>query len=206
MTTQIKYTEQPEYTAVQKLILEMAQDGTIARFQGACLPASEIIQGVLHARGVTSRILECTALVVNSPSNGNAVHFIGFDSLVPLKPHETDTHIIVLVDAPVPFVVDASIGNKMGSDKLVVVAPLSSTDPDIIATASFKEAKVTYRVRKNVRYFNLHQKTMLERLELDRKTQLNIEKLFVFVKVLLGIGAFNMLANTILIVLKNLGF
>jgi hypothetical protein len=201
----MKYTEQAEYKAVQKLITELSQDGTITRFQGACLPASEIIQGVLHARGVTSRILECTALVVNAPTNGNAIHFIGFDSLVPLKPHETDTHIIVLVDAPVPFVIDASIGHKMGSDRLVVVAPLSSTDPDIIAQASFKEAKITYRVRKNIRYFNLHQKTMLERLELDRQTQSNIAKLFVFVKVLLAIGSFNMLANTTLIILKNLG-
>lgn len=196
------YTEQSEYTAVQQLISEMDNDGAIARFQGACLPASEIIQAILHSRGVRSRLLECTALVANSPANGGAVHFVGFDSLVPLQPHEVDTHMIVLVEAKQPFIIDASIGNKMGNPRYVVVAPLSGADPDIIAEASFKGASVTYRVRKNIRYFNVHQKTLVDRLEGERKVQVDISTLRTVTKLLLGLGVFNMCLNITLLILK----
>ena len=204
MTTQTPntFTEQPEYKATKKLIAEMDADGAIVRFQGACLPASEIIQAILHSRGVRSRILECTALVANGPGNGNSVHFVGFDSLVPLQPNEVDTHMVVLVEAAQPFIVDASIGTKMGNARYVVVAPLSSTDPDIIAEAAFKGATVTYRVRKNIRYFNVHQKTLFERLEAERKVQSDISALYTIVKIAVGLGAFNMVLNMILVSLK----
>jgi len=196
------YDKQSEYAAVQQLIAEMDNDGAIARFQGACLPASEIIQAILHSRGVRSRLLECTALVTNSPSTGGAVHFVGFDSLVPLQPHEVDTHMIVLVEAAKPFIIDASIGNKLGNPRYVVVAPLSGADPDIIAEASFKGASVTYRVRKNIRYFNVHQKTLVERLEGERKVLLDISTLRTFTRLLLGLSLFNMCLNLTLVVLK----
>lgn len=201
MNTQ-KYSEQPEYKKTQELINEMNKDGTIIRFQGACLPACEIIQAILYARGVKSRLIECTALVTNSPTNGNSVHFIGFDTLVPLQPYETDTHVVLLVEAVQPFIIDASIGHKMGNPQYVVATPLSSADPEIIAQASFKQASVTYRVKKNLRYFNIHQKSLGDRLEMERQTQIDIKNLYNIVKVLVAIGAFNMLANTVLIVLK----
>jgi len=200
----VQFTKQPEYLAVQALVAEMDQDGQIERFQGACVPASEIIQAILHARGVRSRLLECTALVVNSPVNGNAIHFIGFDSLVPLTPHDVDTHMVVLVEAETPFIIDASIGHKMGNAKYVIVAPLSGSDPEIIAEASFKGAKVTYRLRKNVRYQNIHQKTLVERMESERKMTKDIDTLYLMVKALLGFTVFNMTANIALIVLKML--
>lgn len=200
--TVINIKDQPEYKAVEHLIAEMNADNTIQRFQGACVPASEIVQAILHSRGIKSRLIECTALVVNSPSNGNSVHFIGFDSLVPLKPNEMDTHVIVLVEAANPFIIDASIGHKMGNPRYVVVSPLSSSDPDIISEASFKGAKVTYRVRKNIRYYNLHQKSLIDRLEAERKMQSDIATLFSTTRILVWIGVFNMVANSALIMLK----
>lgn len=196
------YKDQKEYKIVEHLIREMDNDGTIVRFQGACLPASEIIQAILHSRGVKSRMLECTALVANAPENGNSVHFVGFDSLVALTPNETDTHFIVLVEAEKPFIIDASIGYKMGNPRYVVVSELSVTDPEIIAEASFIAASVTYRIKKNLRYQNIHQKTLVEKIEAERKTQTDISNLYNIVKISIAIGAINMVANTLLIVLK----
>jgi hypothetical protein len=198
----MKYTDQDEFKKTQDLINEMNNDGAVARFQGACLPASEVIQAILHSRGVKARLVECTALVVNGPTNGNSIEFIGFDTLVPLQPNETDTHMVVLVEAEQPFIVDASIGYKMGSHKYVVMAPLNATDPDVIAEAGFKGATVTYRVKKNLRYYNVHQKTLAERLETERKTQEQLGFLSQFVKILTAVSVFNMLANTLLIALK----
>lgn len=196
------YKEQREYKVVKELITEMGNDGTISRFQGACLPASEIVQAILHSRNVKSKLLECTALVVNSNTQNNSIHFIGFDSLVPLKPYETDTHIILLVEAEVPFIIDASIGHKMGGSNYVVVSPLDNSDPEIISKASYKGSEVTYRIKKNLRFFNIHQKNLTERLESERQTQLDIRELYGLVKVSILIGIFNIGANSILIILK----
>jgi hypothetical protein len=198
------YTEQSEYITVQKLLKEMNDDGIITRFQGACLPASEIVQAILHSRGVKSRLLECTALVNNNSATDKSIHFIGFDTIVPLKEEETDTHIVVLVEAGQPFVIDCTIGNKLGNPRYVVVAPLSSNDPDIIAEAKYKNASVTYRVKKHPRFFNIHQKTLIEKLETEKKVQTDITSLFGLVKMSIGIGIFNVIANTVLLILKTL--
>jgi hypothetical protein len=198
----LKYTEQAEFRAAQQLIAEMDADGAVARFQGACLPASEVIQAVLHSRGIKSRLLECTALVVNSPTNGNNIEFIGFDTLVPLQINEADTHMVVLVEAEQPFIVDASIGYKMGSHKYVVLAPLNATDPDIIAEAGFKQASVTYRVKKNLRFNTVHQKTLTERLETERRVQEELKSVSAVVKVAIGLGVGNLLLNLTLLAFK----
>lgn len=197
-------TTQPEYQKVQELIHELSNDGTLLRFQGACLPAAEITQAILHARGVRSRMVECTALVANSPMKGGNIEVIGFNSIVPLGPNEVDTHFIVLVEAETPFVVDLSIGHKLGSETYVVIAPLDSKDPDIIAEASYKHATVTYRVRKNPRFFTLHQKSMVERLEEDRKIKQKVDKASKLVFWAIGIGVFNAVANTLLVFIKTI--
>lgn len=196
------YKEQEVYKQVQTLIQEMNADGVIVRFQGACLPASEILQAILHSRGIKSKLLECTALVTNTAPTDKSVHFIGFDTLVPLKPEESDTHIIVLVEAEIPFIIDCSIGQKMGNPRYVVMAPLSSIDPEIIAEAKHKTATVTYRVKKNPRFYNLHQKSLIEKLETEKRVDSNIKSLFGLVKISIALGAFNMIANSVLIILK----
>jgi hypothetical protein len=203
MMSNTEFQKQKEYQIVQQFAKELAADGTLMRFQGACLPAAEITQAILHSRGVKSRLLECTALVVNSPTNGGSVEFVGFDTLVPLGPLETDTHFIVLVEADIPFIIDLSIGHKMGSDKLVVVAPLFATDPEIIAKSSFNVASVTYRVKKNPRYLTLHQKTMLDKLEDDRATRDRLQGVSVLVKVAIGLSLLNFAANALLVLLKT---
>jgi hypothetical protein len=203
MMSNTDYQKQSEYQVVQKFIQELSADGTLMRFQGACLPASEITQAILHARGVKSRLLECTALVVNSPTNGGSIEVIGFNTLVPLGPLETDTHFVVLVEARVPFIIDLSVGHKMGSDKYAVVAPLFATDPEIIAQASFQAASVTYRVKKNPRYLTLHQKTMLDKLEEDRDTRDRLQGVGVLVKVAIGLSLLNFAANALLVMLKT---
>lgn len=198
----MKFEDQSEYKAVQTLIKELDSDGVITRFQGACLPACEIVQAILHSRNVKSRMLECTALVANSPTNGNSVHFIGFDSLVKLNENETDTHFVVLVESEQPFIIDPSIGHKLGNPRYVVVSPLTSTDPEIISEASFKGSTVTYRVKKNLRYFNLHQRTLMDRIGEEQKLRKDVSWAMFAVKVLIGAAVFNAIMNLSTLVLK----
>lgn len=200
----MKFEDQDEYKKVVELIRELDADGMIERFQGACVASSEVIQAILHARGVKSRFLECNALIANAKNNGNSIHFIGFNTIVPLKQNEVDTHVVVLVEAAIPFIIDASIGHKMGSGKFVVISPLSSSDPDIISEASFHGALVTYRVKKNIRYATIHQKSLVDRMNEEQKTKSDVGMLMNTVKILLFIGGINMIANATIIILKIL--
>jgi hypothetical protein len=110
----------------------------------------------------------------------------------------------VLVEAPVPFIIDPSIGHKMGSNRYVVVSPLCATDPEIISEASFKGATVTYRIRKNPRYLALHQKTMLERLDDEKKIKDRVDRTSKLVLWAIGLGLFNAIANTLLVFIKTI--
>ena len=200
----VDFKTQPEYREVQQIVKDLNSVDRLRRFQGACLAASEAIQALLHTKGIKSSVFECRAVVVNRKNVNSEIFFVGFDSLDVVSEGDTDTHFVVLVEAAQPFIVDASIGELMGNHRLVIVAPLSSTDPDIVAEASFQDAKVTYRVKKHLRFEAIHQKTMMEKLDIDKQTRNQVSKLSLVVKVLIGIGIFNAVMNITLIVLKNL--
>lgn len=202
----IELTDQKEYEALRKVVQDLDRADILERLNGNCVSAADLIQNALDTMGVKSRILECSLIVthnINSASNGQKQsHFVGFNFFTSQDPNSVDTHAVTLVEAEIPFIVDASVGYLINNPKLVVVAPLSNRDPDVIADQHTEEHTLTYRVKKNIRLTNIHQKTLLERTLSDQKTRKDVTTLGWLVRILIGVGVFNMIANTWLVILK----
>lgn len=202
----MEITEQPEYQAVVKVAQDLDRADILERLNGNCVSAADLLQSALDTSGIRARILECCLIVtrnISTADNGQKQsHFVGFNFLNSKDPNTVDTHVVVLVEAETPFVVDASVGHLLENQKLVVVAPLSNRDPDIIAEQQIGHYTLTYRVKKNIRLTNIHQKTLLERTLSDQKTRKDVTTLGWLVRILIGVGVFNMIANTWLVILK----
>lgn len=195
--------EQPEYELVCKLIQDLDRGEVLDKLNANCLAAGEMIQNALDSSGVRSKIVECNLLISKDAKTPyiKPIHFVGYN-FIGRGPNAVDTHVVVLVEAQTPFIVDASIGYLMQEPKLVIVAPLSNRDPDILAEQVHNDYSLTYRVKKNIRLTNLHQKTLLDRVLEDQKIRKDVGVLGWLVRILIAVGVFNMIANTWLIILK----
>lgn len=198
------FKDQPEYKTVVAVMKDLGDSGRVKLFQGKCIAASDIIQALFDARGLRAKSLECTLVVVNGRNIAGSVSFVGFDSVDEVKPEDFDTHVVVLVEAELPFIVDASVGHIVGNDKYVVITPLSNKDPDVIADTTAASVRLVYRVKKNIRLTSMHQKNLLDRVIEDQKVKKEVGYLNKLVWIGLGIGVFNILANLAQIVLKAL--
>lgn len=197
-----EFKSQREYKVVTDIIKELADSNRIAHFQGKCVAACDILQALFDAKGLRAKTFECTLVVVNGRNKPGSVAFVGFDSIEEVRAGDLDTHVVILVEAETPFIVDASVGNIVGNDKYVIVTPLSNKDPDVIADSVVNGVQLVYRVKKNIRLFSVHQKNLLDKIIEDQKIKKDVGLLSWMVRILIGVGVFNMIANSWLVILK----
>lgn len=193
-----------EYRVVNIVLTALDGNGLLERLAGNCITAADIIQSLLDAEGVKSRIVECNLVITQHTEGLTNLALIGYNSvngIVPAK-SQIDTHAVVLVDCKIPFIVDASIGHNVGNPKFVVLAQLSNRDPDVIAELQYGDVNFVYRVKKNIRLTTLHQKTLLERIKTEEATRTKVDLVDYLVRIAIGLGLINVIINTALLWFK----
>lgn len=186
---------------VYKILEQLDRDGVLSRFPGNCVLASDIIQNLLDAEGIPSKIMEVQVVITQSGSHTQNLMLLGYDT-DRLDPGHTDTHVVVITQTDAPMLIDASIGHLLGNPRAVVVSELSARDPEIVAETKLLERDIVYRVKKNIKLPYFHQRDMLSKMNAEVK----LRNEFGFIKVVavigLGVGIINSLFNAILIALK----
>lgn len=192
---------QPYYQQITKLLENLRQNDILTRLQGQCIAAADLIQNLLYQHGISSRIIEVQLTATKHYPDGNTeFKFIGYDNLK--NPNEVDTHLIVVTDTDIPLFIDASIGHVLrGCSTDVVIEELNSSNT-FLADVKIDDVQLTYTMKKSVRLPNLHQRSLLDRLIEEKKIKDTIYWLKIFSITSLAMSVFNMLANTVLIVLK----
>lgn len=189
-----------ELETVEKAIKNLDLSGVLEKLDGNCITAADIFQNLLDAKGLRSKIIECSLLITNSKGNGLAL--VGYNFCVAPNSDQVDTHAVVLVECNNPFIIDASISHILKKPKTVVVLPLDTKNPEVITEGEVEGFNLMYRVKKNIRLGTLHQKTLLQRVNEDIKLRSDVSFLSVMVKVLIVVGLFNAVANSFLLILK----
>lgn len=176
----------------------------VYRMAGNCLSACDIIQNMLSAAGVDSKIVECQAAVVRSEDDFRDFYFVGYNKFTGGLEDQIDTHVVVVTNTEPPVLIDAALGDAAGEQNRIIVRPLTELDPEVIGKFHMGDTQVTYTMKKQLRLPELHQKTLVERI-MDTRQQVRRTQ---FVNRLLwGIGALtliNVIANTVLITIKLL--
>ena len=192
---------QPQYQLILKLLNNLDVNDILPRLQGQCIAAADLIQNLLYQHGIQSRIIEVQLTATKKYPDGNTEFmFVGYDNLK--NPNEVDTHLIVVTDTDIPMFIDASIGHILrGCSQLVVLHELNSSS-NFLADLTIDDVQLTYTMKKSVRLPNLHQRTLLDRLIEEKKIKDTIYWLKIFSITSLSMSIFNMIANSILIILK----
>jgi len=181
------------YKEISSVLSNMVKCGVIHLGTGYCISVADMISTALRVRGIESKIVECQATITYHHSNPPDIRFIGFDNIT--SPGEIDTHVVVVTMTDPPFMIDASISNRLPQGTYAIVEPIQTsllTNRNLISSrflthnisAVYDEKKIQH-VPKN------HQLSIIERVETDRKIFKNLSSLKLLIIIALTISGLN---------------
>lgn len=193
--------DDPTYQTICELLSDMVKGGVVALGTGYCLSMCDMIRTALKHRGIDSKLVDCEA-TLSYNAGGNI--FIGFPNVV--APGEVDTHVVVVTSTIPSYLIDASISHRLPQNRFAVVEPIkfNSDNQLTLINNNYPDIglKVTYQQKKLQSASYLHQKSIIERIETDKKIKEDIEYLKTLNYIGIALGAFAMLN----VFLKMIGF
>ncbi len=194
----------PTHSKIIEVIDAILTTDFAKNFSRNCIAAADIVQHTLFNVGIKSRIVECTLSVIKTNPDGTLEYgFTGFDEAA--YDGQVDTHVVVVTETDPPLLIDLSLGHFLPSDKAFVIYPLKvEKEKRLLLKHEVENLSLSYFEKTTIRLIDLHQKTIIERIQADQKRQnlLDSLKVFVYATVILGITNFTL--NIILIILKTL--
>jgi hypothetical protein len=194
-----EFKKTDEYKKVDKVVSNLIVTGMLERFRNNCIGASDIIQNYLSDVGIDSRVIECTLSIISHSQDGEIFYFLGYDGII--KSGEIDTHVVVVTDTKVPMLIDMSISHILPSDSKFVFQPLNGVD-NVLSSYNFNDTSLTYRNKQHVKFPALHQKTLLQKINEERKQKETFSFLKIMIGVAIAISILNFSLNMFQIVLR----
>lgn len=189
------------YNIICDLLSDMVSGGVVALGTGYCLSMSDMIRTALKHRDIDSKLVDCQATF---SYNGQGNLFVGYPNVV--NPGEIDTHVVVVTSTTPAYLIDASVANKLPQNRFAIIEPIkfNSDNQLTLVNAHHPELnlKVTYQQKKLQSASYHHQKSIIERIEMDKKISNDIQ----YLKILNYIGIVFSLFAMINVVAKLLGF
>lgn len=195
----------PQYAAILDLIADLDRKGITKNFAQNCIACADIMQAALNSIGIKSRIVEVQLSLFRNVDGASDYYFVGYDNST--FEGQIDTHVIVITETDIPYLIDMSLGNMMPEDTPYLILPIFQKDkenPHIIIDTKIANINVTYSYKKNVRLPTIHQKSILDRIFEDAKTQESLKHLKLLCTISICLGSVNFALNMILILLKSI--
>lgn len=201
LTDQIR--QMPEAVKLQIALDRFCRLNVIERLHGNCIAASDILQNILDFYGIKSKTIECQVFAAQENREIQDYRMVGFNTIGLNQPNIVDTHVIVVTETSPALLIDASIGYLLPSDEQIIVHALIGHDNDVIAEHSVgSDMLVTYHHKKNIKLPSLHQKNLIERIEVERALANRVEFLKTAMMVVGGFALINFILNMTLLALK----
>jgi hypothetical protein len=186
-------------------MISLEHRGMLARFNGECIAASDILQHELHQRGLECKLVECQLSVVSTDARREVRwSFVGFRSN--FDQTGLDTHVIVVVQSSTPWIIDLSIGRMFQAgphaDRPWIVEPMLQSDPVVMSRYELDDMVLTYHPKQDHRLMGLHGKTLRDRLVETAQVRQGMSQIQRWLAVALLITAINMVINVSLIYLN----
>lgn len=167
------------YKTISELLSDMVKGGVITLGTGYCLSMADMIRTALKHRGIDSKLVDCQATLTYDGKHAKGNLFIGYPNVS--NPGEIDTHVVVVTSTNPSYIIDASISNKLPRNTFAVIEPIkfNSDNQLTLANARYEEhgLKITYHQKKIQSASYQHQKSIIERIEMDQKINQDIQTL-----------------------------
>lgn len=194
----------PNYIVICELLSEMVRTGSLFLGSGYCISMSDMVRTALKHRGIDSKLIDCQATFTDIRDGHRGNSFIGYSNV--MNPGEIDTHVVVVTSTNPAYLIDASLAKRLPNNKYAIVEPIkfNSDNQLTLINATFPDValKVSYQQKKTQVAGYHHQKSIIERIEMDRKITNDIQllKTLNYIGISLGMFAF------INVIVKLLGY
>lgn len=192
----------PYYHTILNQVRSLDSAGILKNFAGNCIAACDLFSLMLYQQGIENQIVECQVSICWTTNGIPNFQFVGFDNQS--FPGQVDTHTVIITKTPVPMIIDLSISHHLPEHHPFVVEKLNSEDPNTLAEFRFDNYVLTYQPKKIIRLPAVHQKTLRQRIENDKKMTDRVKMIGILVIVSIFLGLVNFGLNAILIYLKYL--
>lgn len=189
--------DDPEYKKIFEIVSTLINSNATVMGQGFCFSMSDIVYTMLIQEGIKSRIIECQ-LNLKDKTNGN-MGLIGFD-LGKDRLDSFDTHVVVITETEIPLLIDLSVSHRLPKPYQAIIEPTDISENRIICHVDTDAVGLIYQEKEKFKIPFLHQTSIINRIETDRKIFQEINLL----KKLNYIGIFLSLFAVVNVVLKTL--
>lgn len=177
MTSDKNCYDDRNYIIITDLLNEMVRTGAIFLGAGYCLSMSDMIRTALKHRGIDSKLVDCQATFTDIKSQNSGDVFIGFSNII--NPGEIDTHVVVVTSTNPSYLIDASLSKRLPNNRLVIVEPIkfNSDNQLTLVNTTFEDdgLRVTYQQKKIQIAGYQHQMSIIDRIEMDKKINNDIQ-------------------------------
>lgn len=194
LTADEKCKSDSTYQTIQQLMSDLVRSGAITLGTGYCLSMADMIRTALKHRGIDSKLIDCQATLSYTKDSTFGNMFIGYPNIA--SPGEIDTHVVVVTSTTPAYLIDASIANRLPHQKYAVIEPIKFNSDNQLTLINVNHdeygLKVTYQQKKMQVASYQHQKSIIERIEMDQKINKDIEilKILNYIGISLGMFAF----------------
>ena len=181
-----KVINQPYFKNIEALVKIFEDSGMTFRSAGHCMAMSDLVQRLLLEQGIESYLVECTLSVI-SRDEFLKLRVLGHDTSRKKNETQVETHVVCVTKTKVPILIDLSIGYIAEEVKHIVYPIFESnvSNKDNIVTIDLGLSIWIYNKRKISNLPELHEKSILKRIQTDIKIDKNIKLIN---KILIGVG------------------
>lgn len=190
-----------DYAVIRSVIVKMRDQGLLEGAAGNCIGISEILQHLLGEIGINSRLIECKLL--STDRDGASIkdfQFIGYNADHRLREQGwVDTHVVVITETEIPQLIDLSIPHLLRGRQWLHDS-VNSVDPEIVSEYHYGGQHLIYSVKKNIRLLGMHQTSLIDRLDSERKIKAQMLRQTRWLWALALFGLLNLILNISLFV------
>ena len=170
MTTDTEISQTKEYQEIISVVEELHKFGVLQRTSGNCVAISDIISKLLKSRNIESKLVECSLLVVNKSSN--AINFVGYEeNQAPSS--QISSHVVCVTKTKIPILIDLSVP-FISANKPYIIERVNGTGQNF-AEYKFEDTEWYYSQKSYSHLPNLHQQSIVDRIETDLKIESRIQ-------------------------------
>ena len=195
----------PQYHKIRDMLASLIRSQDSSAFVGNCVATCDIVQALLSQIGIKSKIVECQVCVVKNVDGNRNYMFVGYDNYS--YPGQIDTHTVIVTEDDNPILIDLTLGHHLPPDHQYIIervgdSKTDSSGKEVIAEYTFKNAEITYFVKKNLRLSNIHQKNLVQRIVREQQFETQMSFLTKMLYAALFLSLINFTLNVIMIVLS----
>ena len=170
-----------EYPIIMNVLSEIIESGFPYIANNYCISSTNILHTALKHQGINSKIVECQLTLTYTDTTPPKIVLVGYDDMK--HENEIDTHVVLITETSTPIIIDSSIQFRLTNDKAILLDSVKNNLVNQLSnhlgTYYYHDEHIiaTYEQKTNQKVPMLHQNSIIDRINTDKKIFDNIEYL-----------------------------